>query len=584
MSAIVNPIIASANTYANLNSGTDTHLTGSLIAAGSVDENGVFQDNNNLNLSTKTLTFENLANTNYSSSNSMNVGAVYTDNGVNPKTKKEDNGISSASTSFSTGMNYDRTKTLATLGNGNITIADKANSDDLARLNTDTTQVDKSLFKTNTGTSVSATLDTRLLTADGRAQIKNQNKELAGNVINGVALAGNIITGNMDVDNAIKSFQDPTKMADTLKSNPELAATLDAFSKGQFDNLPKTKEGLQTLADATGLSVNVLLTTVTAYQDAKGTTDKNLVALDVNPDNRADIVGTLGHEESHVRGGTSETLADMSGYSAQLLSEAAIGGYDQQYLNGIKFELGTGKDSATQTANQVLLGSDNQTYLDAYANNPESFQKRVYFIAGAGNDKDGWNYMGRWKNAFAKSGISDFVRVNESMGKNGDVAFTALNKDSQAKNLDSMFAVQSVANDYIKNLKSNPLDNGEQFNLAGYSYGSVMQAQAALNLAQRGIIIDNLVLIGSPISSDSELYKQLSNTPNIKNIIRQDISGDLLSNSRSSIDFTWGGIKAALPILDGDNSHHFDLARPGSKADKDIQNAVTNITNNGVKN
>jgi len=34
----------------------------------------------------------------------------------------------------------------------------------------------------------------------------------------------------------------------------------------------------------------------------------------------------------------------------------------------------------------------------------------------------------------------------------------------------------------------------------------------------------------------------------------------------------------------GNNAHHFDLARPGSQADKKIQDAVTNITNNGVKN
>ena len=100
----------------------------------------------------------------------------------------------------------------------------------------------------------------------------------------------------MDVDNAIKSFQDPIKMADAIKNNQTLAATLDAFSKGQFENLPKTKEALQSLADATGLKVDVLLTTVTSYQEAKGTTDKQLIAIDVNPANRADTLNTLGHE------------------------------------------------------------------------------------------------------------------------------------------------------------------------------------------------------------------------------------------------------------------------------------------------
>lgn len=112
--------------------------------------------------------------------------------------------------------------------------------------------------------------------------------------------------------------------------------------------------------------MDVLLTTVTSYQDAKGTTDKNLIAIDVNPQNRADALATLGHETSHARGGTSELLADMSGYATQLLGDAAIGSHDQNYLNAIKFEMGTGKDTATQAANQVLLGNDNQVLLDAY--------------------------------------------------------------------------------------------------------------------------------------------------------------------------------------------------------------------------
>ena len=131
--------------------------------------------------------------------------------------------------------------------NGTLRVGDTANSSDTTNLNRDVTKVDKELYSSNTGTKVDATLDNRLLTEEGRKEIKNQNKELAGNVINGVALAGNILTGNMDVDNAIKSFQDPTKMADAIKANPNLAATLDAFSKGQFANLPKTKEGLQAL-------------------------------------------------------------------------------------------------------------------------------------------------------------------------------------------------------------------------------------------------------------------------------------------------------------------------------------------------
>ena len=182
----------------------------------------------------------------------------------------------------------------------------------------------------------------------------------------------------MDVDNAIKSFQDPIKMADAIKNNQTLAATLDAFSKGQFENLPKTKEALQSLADATGLKVDVLLTTITAAQNVQGSTDKQLIAIDVNPDNSADTIATLGHEVSHARGGTSETLANMSGYATQLLSDAAIGSHDQTYLNALKFEMGAGKDTGTQTANQVLLANDNQTLLNALDDHQLEFYLKQY--------------------------------------------------------------------------------------------------------------------------------------------------------------------------------------------------------------
>lgn len=54
-------------------------------------------------------------------------------------------------------------------------------------------------------------------------------------------------------------------------------------------------------------------------------------------------------------------------------------------------------------------------------------------------------------------------------------------------------------------LKNHPKDFEFQLNLAGYSYGSVLLANVALVPSDDGIIIDNLVLIGSPISDKSEL-------------------------------------------------------------------------------
>jgi len=228
--------------------------------------------------------------------------------------------------------------------------------------------------------------------------------------------------------------------------------------------------------------------------------------------------------------------------------------------------------------------------------------KRVYFVGGANNDQDGWNYIQRWQNAFRQQGITDFVRVNASNGKLADIAFTSEYRNTGYEPVVRTFypreaapidvktgeerPVQNETIDktvayYQDQLKNNPLGKDEQFNLAGYSYGSVLQAQAALKLASSGQVIDNLILIGSPISDKSDLMKQLKDNKNIKNVIRYDIKGDLLSNPQDVYDFIKGGIQAQR---EGDNAHHFDAARPGKEADQLIQTIITWLKQQGVKN
>ncbi|RRQ46718.1 RHS repeat-associated core domain-containing protein [Chryseobacterium sp. SC28] len=232
--------------------------------------------------------------------------------------------------------------------------------------------------------------------------------------------------------------------------------------------------------------------------------------------------------------------------------------------------------------------------------------KRVYFIGGAGNDQDGWNYINRWAIAFAQNGITDFWRVNASAGKNADVAFTANFRNTGYEQVmrspnsgymigglaPSMVAtneqrpvqddmIDATVSMYQQQLKDNPLKEGEQFNLVGYSYGSVLQAQSALRLADSGQVIDNLVLIGSPISDKSDLMKQLQGNKNIKNVTRYDLKGDLISNPKDILQFLKGGKDA---IVQGDDAHHFDAARPGNQADKLMQTIVQWLQQQGVKN
>lgn len=185
--------------------------------------------------------------------------------------------------------------------------------------------------------------------------------------------------------------------------------------------------------------------------------------------------------------------------------------------------------------------------------------RRVYFVGGANNDQDGWNYTQRWGQAFNSAGIGDFRRVNMSNGKGADIMFTANYRNSAYEipyrsntvgvgvqvSFSSMRPIENETDNktvahYQQELQNSPLRDGEQFNLAGYSYGSVLQAQAALKLANSGQVIDNLILIGSPISDKSDLWKDLTSNKNIKNVLRYDIKGDALSNPQDASDFLRG--------------------------------------------
>lgn len=62
----------------------------------------------------------------------------------------------------------------------------------------------------------------------------------------------------------------------------------------------------------------------------------------------------------------------------------------------------------------------------------------------------------------------------------------------------------------------------KQFNLIGYSYGSMLAAQTAKSYANLGYIVDHLVLIGSPI--DADFLAILKNHKNIKKLTIIDLT------------------------------------------------------------
>ncbi|WP_229933715.1 hypothetical protein, partial [Campylobacter majalis] len=109
--------------------------------------------------------------------------------------------ITSVNYSNSQNQGYLSSKTLATIGQGNLIVANTnisnlskdepnnlqsnktnnlSNSDDLTRLNRDTKKINKNLCNTNISSNIDALIDTRLFTKDGRKEIEDEyNKATA---------------------------------------------------------------------------------------------------------------------------------------------------------------------------------------------------------------------------------------------------------------------------------------------------------------------------------------------------------------------------------------------------------------------
>ena len=235
----------------NIEVGANTDLKGSLIAAGYYDESGNFIDNGKLRLKTDTLTFSNLSNTRYDKSNSLSIGANYAfkdpqqeggnkegestqakesknaeakdsiagsnayssnqmsgmqtsgsigQSGTSLQDKKNDTDpkskISSINYSNNRNLSYYMSKSLATIGKGELIVGDKDisslskdelaslqsdpnnkalyNSDDLTRLNRDSSKLSKELYSTKLNSNVDASVDMRLFSEEGRKEIKRE--------------------------------------------------------------------------------------------------------------------------------------------------------------------------------------------------------------------------------------------------------------------------------------------------------------------------------------------------------------------------------------------------------------------------
>jgi filamentous hemagglutinin len=348
----------------NVNVGNNTHLKGALISAGNFTEDGSFVDNKNLNFTTNTLSFENLSNTTYSSNQSIGGNFNYNLDSTKIVDKKEvpqQGGISSVGYTASNGINLSATKTLATLGQGNINIKDKENSDDLDRLNTDTSKINKDLYSSSTGTKVDATLDTRLLSEDGRKQIAEdiERTKRLGQAIGDVVSSDSLtITDTFDHIGDVQKDLDVQK-ALALKDKGQTISILENqqnYSQEQIDIA--LNDYAQIYANVYEVNIEnakmaVLSGRYGSTYTNKDNSNSNVYLDKLNNQNALDTANTLGHEVAHVRQNQGQTyLRDTT----QL---------QEEYANLFGNYSSSGLDFSSHAYNNVKLDSNKTNSLNS---------------------------------------------------------------------------------------------------------------------------------------------------------------------------------------------------------------------------
>ena len=237
----------------------------------------------------------------------------------------------------------------------------------------------------------SVTVDNRLLTESGRAQIIQEQKDLPQNaeIIGKMTAAGvtslgvataSLASGDQNLKQAYDTVMNPARTFDFVQKHPEAATVLEQFKNGDYDGLLATKGSIQLLAQALGQDVNVLTTSITSFLNIKGAYDHQTatVVLDVNNENRSSILNTTGHEIAHDQGIKNETSADLVGKSVDWAFNSGVKN-NQGTIDQFKGQLGDGKDASTQAQNIAELTKDNTTVVDAISDHGDKIDERTSY-------------------------------------------------------------------------------------------------------------------------------------------------------------------------------------------------------------
>lgn len=227
---------------------------------------------------------------------------------------------------------------------------------------------------------------------------------------------------------------------------------------------------------------------------------------------------------------------------------------------------------AVVTATAVMTLRSDTKPVTVYVKSP----KGTLYWGGAGLDGA---YIPPTLSALRSAGIK-----NVSVGLTNSATKTELGKAGML--VDALRAGISIRyEDNDEWTISSGMQDGEQFNLIGYSYGSLLAAQTANFYAKNGVLVDNLVLIGSPIDADflatlksnKKIGKvTIVNLTNVGDHIYAGISQLELSNPLKLE-------KLATDMFDNKGNGHFYFAHPIPDLPRRLEQLAKHIYQQGVR-
>lgn len=200
-------------------------------------------------------------------------------------------------------LTYSHSKTLATIGEGNLNINDKDNSDDITRLNRDTTKTTKDIHTTAISSNIDASIDMRLFSREGHKEIKDEYNK-ASAIINSLAYI--IDTGDFSFNQKTGEYYAGYETFKLVSPNLEKIISDESISideKTKFINLIKDSFSFKAGYSLDDINIKLINDKTAKGKDDKeflGNFNNGTITLNLGNIKSLDsLITTLGHELTH---------------------------------------------------------------------------------------------------------------------------------------------------------------------------------------------------------------------------------------------------------------------------------------------